>query len=421
MTRLLLWLFALLFVGGPLVLAAAVYLCFQDRPLVRRTAEFTPEHIESAKRLLEKHDPRKAKSGTLRTVSIRADELDLAANYLANRYGGGSSRIALQPGALTLTATIEVPRSPFGRYLNVEAALRETAGLPAFDQLHIGALPVPGWLADMALAHAMRGLNRTEEYQVAADTIRNVSIADGSVQVIYQWRDDLPDRLRKALLPPSDAERLKIYQERLVQITGDAATPRGLSLADLLVPLMRLAAERSAGGDPQAENRAAIAVVAFYVNSKGLSAIVPGAKDWPRPAARTVTLNGRQDFPQHFTISAALAANAGGPLSDAIGLYKELDDSRGGSGFSFNDIAADRAGSVFGERATRSADGARAFQQRVAAGVREPDMMPEVADLPEFMAEAEFKRRFGGIGAPAYNKLMQDIERRVAACALYRS
>jgi hypothetical protein len=46
--------------------------------------------------------------------------------------------------------------------------------------------------------------------------------------------------------------------------------------------------------------------------------------------------------------------------------------------------------------------------------------MPETADLPEFMAEADFKRRFGGIGAPAYQRMMQDIERRIGACPLYR-
>ena len=48
------------------------------------------------------------------------------------------------------------------------------------------------------------------------------------------------------------------------------------------------------------------------------------------------------------------------------------------------------------------------------------ELLPETADLPEFMPEAEFKRRFGGIGAPAYQRMMQDIERRVAACPLYR-
>ena len=37
--------------------------------------------------------------------------------------------------------------------------------------------------------------------------------------------------------------------------------------------------------------------------------------------------------------------------------------------------------------------------------------MPEVADPPEYKPEAELKRRFGGIGAPAYQRMMQDIER----------
>jgi hypothetical protein len=46
--------------------------------------------------------------------------------------------------------------------------------------------------------------------------------------------------------------------------------------------------------------------------------------------------------------------------------------------------------------------------------------MPDVSDLPEFMAEAEFKRRFGGIGGAGYNKMMATIEARVASRPLLR-
>ena len=420
MKKLLGWLCGILFLGVPLALGVAIYLCFQDEPLVRRAVAFTPDDVERAMRVLERHDPRKMKSGTLRTLSIRGEELDLAVNYLANRYGRGSSRIVLKSGVLALSVTVEVPASPIGRYLNIQALLHETAGLPAFEELRVGRLPVPNWLADWALARAMQTLNRTEEYQVAADTIRSVSIADGRLRIVYEWRDDLPARLSRVLLSPADSERFKVYQERLVKWTRDASTPRSVSLTELLTPLMQLAAERDGAGDPQAESRTIIAVVAFYVNGKGLAAIVPGAKKWPQPVPRTITLKDRTDSPQHFTVSAALAAHAGGPLSDAIGLYREVDDSRRGSGFSFSDIAADRAGTRFGERATGSAAGARQLQQRVAAGIKESDLMPEVADLPEYMPEAEFKRRFGGIDAPAYQRMMADIERRVAACRLYR-
>ena len=46
--------------------------------------------------------------------------------------------------------------------------------------------------------------------------------------------------------------------------------------------------------------------------------------------------------------------------------------------------------------------------------------MPVTEDLPEFMPESEFKQRLGGIDAPQYKKMMDDIERRVAALMLYQ-
>ena len=46
--------------------------------------------------------------------------------------------------------------------------------------------------------------------------------------------------------------------------------------------------------------------------------------------------------------------------------------------------------------------------------------MPDVAGLPEFLPEAEFKRRYGGIGGTGYNKMMATIEGRVASRPLLR-
>lgn len=132
-----------------------------------------------------------------------------------------------------------------------------------------------------------------------------------------------------------------------------------------------------------------------------------------------VTLGGRSDFSQHFTVSAALASTAGSPLSDVIGVYKEIEDSHGGSGFSFNDIAADRAVTRFGELATASYSGAQKVQRQLAASLRESDIMPEVSDLPEYLQKTEFNRRYGGVGSPAYIKVTNEIERRITALPLY--
>ena len=63
-------------------------------------------------------------------------------------------------------------------------------------------------------------------------------------------------------------------------------------------------------------------------------------------------------------------------------------------------------------------DSAKELQHRIALGLEDEDLMPMWSDLPEFMPEAEFKRRFGGIDAPAYQAMMQKIERRVAALSI---
>jgi len=48
------------------------------------------------------------------------------------------------------------------------------------------------------------------------------------------------------------------------------------------------------------------------------------------------------------------------------------------------------------------------------------EFMPSGADLPENMQQDEFKARFGGVGSTAYRRLVDEIERRLAACAAYR-
>jgi uncharacterized protein YfiM (DUF2279 family) len=434
MTRWIIRLLAVLLVGVPAAAVALAWLALDDRPLVVRNVQLTAQQVARAQALAKAHDPRTARAGALRTITLSAEDVDIAANYLAARYGGGA-RVALQPGAATFWLTAPVPANPFGAYLNVEGALRETSALPQFDALTLGRVSVPATLADALLARALVRLGALEtaasprmadvplqqegDGNAAADFLHHVRFGEGHVQIVYRWRDEIPERFRRALIAVDDA-RLRSYQQRLVEFAAGKRLPLQISLRMLLEPMLGLAAERSASSDPVAENRAALLVTAFYVNGRGLSAIVPQARDWPRPRLHKVTLGGRHDLAQHFTVSAALAAAAGSPLADAIGTYKELDDARDGGGFSFSDLAADRAGTLLGAQAARSAQSARSIQQRFLAGAVEADFMPDVAELPAPMDAAELERRFGGVGGSAYRRMEAEIERRVAALALYR-
>ena len=416
--RFLLKLFLALIVILPLAFAALFYIAIDTRPSINRAAEVTPASIERAKRILDQNDPRKLKPGTRRTISVGANDLDHAANYLARQYAGGGARVLLKRGSAHLSASLRIPASPFGLYLNLQTELAANGALARVESLRIGQLPVPGWLAEWMIPQLLGVVIDEPDLGSFRRAIKKISIGDDRVALTYEWQADLPEKIRTVLLPAEDQERLRIYQRRLADVTT-AVKSSSVSLAELFAPLFTLAEKRSSGANAVAENRAIILLLALYTNGQDLSGILPNAKTWPRPRRHGVLLNGRADLAKHFIVSAALAAKAGGPLSDAVGLYKELADAREGSGFSFNDLAADRAGTRFGEYAADSAS-AQKLQQRLRAGIVERDLMPATEDLPEFMPEQEFIRRFGGVGAPPYNKMMADIERRIAALPFYR-
>jgi hypothetical protein len=163
--------------------------------------------------------------------------------------------------------------------------------------------------------------------------------------------------------------------------------------------------------------RAQLLVSAAWLAGKKLTALMPEAADWPALPRVRPTLHGRHDWAQHFMVSAALAAWAGEPLADAIGLYKELADARGGSGFSFGDLTADRAGTRLGEMAAVDPERLAGL---LARNPTDADLMPAAADLPENLSQREFQRRFGGVDAAAYREMVERIEARIEALPAYR-
>jgi hypothetical protein len=140
-----------------------------------------------------------------------------------------------------------------------------------------------------------------------------------------------------------------------------------------------------------------------------------------RSAFDGTTLRKRSDWPKHFFVSAGLTVIAERNVSDAGGLLKEEKDAAGGSGFSFGDLLADRAGTTFAQVATRDETSARALQARLAQGFKVDDFFPKAEDLPEGIQDADFQARYGGTEGEGYRRLTAEIERRIARCPAYAS
>jgi hypothetical protein len=385
-----------------------------------------PRHADVARVLdiARAHDPRKAPLGVTSALAVSERDLDLLLNHAAHRWLGARVGVNLEPNAAVVNISGQLPKAaawPFDVWLNVEALWRQTAGLPALASLRVGSLPVAPWLAEPLLRRVALHFVSPADLSLVDDVVQRVTFGHDQLTVVYAWQADTSARLLAALTPADEQQRLRAYSDRLVAVTtasaASAASQGSVSLPQLIGPLFELARQRSLHGDAALENRAAMLTLAMFATGQNLGLMVPAARQWPQPKRLNVTLQGRDDFPQHFMVSALLALESTGPLANAIGLYKEVADSRGGSGFSFNDIAANRAGARFGELALR--DPTR-LQALLAGGVEEGSLMPDVTGLPEFLTQAEFNRQFGGVGAPGYNLMMADVERRVQALAFYR-
>jgi hypothetical protein len=128
------------------------------------------------------------------------------------------------------------------------------------------------------------------------------------------------------------------------------------------------------------------------------------------------TVRGRRDLANHFFSSAYLASSHGAVAAHAAGFAKELLDAQGASGFSFADIAADRAGVRFAGNVLKG----RFPLAALANSFNVDTFMPSIDGLPEGFSAAEFRSQYGKKDAPQVLNQIGEIDRRIEALPPYR-
>jgi hypothetical protein len=396
--------------------AVLPWLMLDAAPAIEPPAEMRRTDLAWVKALFQKHDPRRQPPDVIHSIRLDEDELNRLLNYAVELRQVSGIAAELTPGMATLTATLAVPRNPFGRYLNLTAEVAEAPGGIRIQSLQLGSLPLPGVLADGIARLAHRWLRRDETYATLADAFSRVNFDENQATLDYHWRPELLTRLERKsaelLIAPEDQARMLAYAERLDALLKSHPHGSTVPLVSVIAPLFAHA--QASGGDVAEENRAALTALAAYLSGISLPRLLEGNSPSIRRAPRVLlSLHGRRDFAEHFMISTALTVNGGSRLANAIGLIKEEEDADKGSGFSFTDLAANRAGVLLGERATGGA--AARVQHQLAAARSDADLLPDFRDLPEFMPQAEFDRRFGPVGSTRYLQVIDNIDARLAA------
>jgi hypothetical protein len=186
------------------------------------------------------------------------------------------------------------------------------------------------------------------------------------------------------------------------------------------------AEDNSHGTDAVFANKAAILALGVIVGDEkvakvGWSDLGPALQQQRAALRQRVTAHGRNDLPRHFAVSAALTLLTDEHRALAVGITKELSDSQpGGSGFSFVDMVANKAGIRFAVVATKSQDSARKMQMRIIGADPPATLIPPIDGFAEGLSSGVFEGGYGGVGGLITRELFKEIDQRVLACEALR-
>jgi hypothetical protein len=361
-------------------------------------------------------------------IQILGAEMQGVAASLVRKLVGGNAEVTLGLQQAHVKLAVPLGQTPLRSmlpsswWINVSTHWQVPAGgRPELTAVKVGSLPVPPSLVWALARQGARLAGMPGAVDIVHEMVAGTQLSPEMSTVRLHLSDDLKRRGFALVVPEEDWPALPEQRRVLVQ----ALAARGCAMSGVLQAMFERARQRTMGqalmgadrGAPQdtaaRENRIVLLVAAMHAVKWPVQRTLPGADQWIDHDTAELCLDGRPDFAQHYLLSALLSSQAGSRAANAIGLFKEVLDStpgEQGSGFSFNDIAADLAGSRLGARARQEPV---RLQFQATEARQDSDWMPDVRDLPQFMSAEAFRQQFGGPGSPAFDRMWNDIQQRV--------
>ncbi|CCQ72094.1 hypothetical protein [Magnetospira sp. QH-2] len=423
--RILIWMLLLAVIG-----VGALWGITEDRPLVTRAAVPDSEDARQLRSLL--HGFRLALNETTHDhhVSLSPDRVaGLSALAMRGLGQNWPTTAVIKDDALEMRGTIPLPRM---RFLNIALSVENNDRGLSFGGLRLGRITLPGQAVPPLIQGVLDDVMETGAGNILFDAVRSTTIEADQISLTYRFgRDDISllkkglDRVVTRYQPLGDPTLVQLYYKRLMQVGNRQAWNKANRLGEYLAPTFALAAERSAQGhDPVLENRAALLAVSLYcgppIFEKAIGKVRTGRLWNHFSRCRFTHVGGRHDLALHFMFSAYLRMVSDVAPAFVVGEVKELlDSSRGGSGFSFDDLAADRAGIRLADFALKSKQNARHTQRMFSQSSDDGLYFPKHRDLPAGLTQALFEGVYGSMNDPRYHDMVAKIDARISELPLY--
>lgn len=411
-----------IFVVGPVVFLVAA---METDPLVKSRKTGTSADARRAKALFKELRALTEAGSNKSVLKVTQADLNSVVAFVARAVPSMRGRASVRSDAVRLASSVKVPG---GWWLNSQISVAPSKAGLEIASIRLGSFELP---PGAILPLVRLGLNVV--FGDGVGTILTTSI-DGveikgrrvlvGVGISDAERETLTTSVKSKLQSVADvsAEDVRKFYLAIDAAARKRGTKSGGSIVQFLQVMMDLVQERSAGGDPTDAKRAALLALAIYCGHEKvqdlIGDVVPENMRGKRTRCSGARLNGRHDLRQHFVISAGLEVASNASVAFTIGEFKELlDSTRGGSGFSFDDLAADRAGIRFAGALIDADIAAWPKLRKRLSG--EKDVFPSIKGLPAGLSKSEFERRYGDVESAAYKKVLANIDDRIDALALY--
>lgn len=412
------------------LIALLIVLVFDTSPNIEVSSTEQVNNADSVQPLINELRRSVRSRYVAQQLNVSSKQANSLAGFLHRALDKANAQVSFTSDMVIIAGTYAISTGAVPIYFNIEAQIKAGKGLQ-LDTVTLGDLPLPG---EFALGSAESLVNTYTSSKVATKaigTVESIVIVDDGMQVNLAPTDTLLREFQNIETGGSDKDTraLKIRIAHYLRLLDNLHVPSGPknanipSLAIYLNAVMKEAAVLSQQGSATLENEAAILAVTIYAGSPRFTALIGDlsfAIDKIPSASPRPVLHNRQDLSLHFIFSAAIKLLSQKGISIAVGEFKELmDRGKGGSGYSFIDLAADLSGAHFADLAVNP-QSAQRIQAVMQSAANEALFMVDIAGLKEGLSKNQFAAQYGEVDSEAYQQVVSEINTRIDRLAISR-
>lgn len=400
------------------------FILLQSTYLVLPSTAITPNETKLARNVIKQLANKLASKNSFVDININHNEIAAIAKLGSHILPNTNTVFATSNLGVLIAFSTEVDVL-FTRYLNLTCLISQTSQVAELHDCKVGYLPIPGSLVEWLGGRILSMVLGEDFASTANELLANIEYDNNGIKLHAKKSTFLKEQVNASMgklgdLASTYQQNATIDKAVIQRYLDELDKVKSEELASYIGALFSLAQRRSEKNNAIEENTAIIWALAIRFGDYQFASLMklkPNTSNLDIPTTR-----GRVDLTQHFIYSAILQQLGDLEIALAIGEAKELLDSlAGGSGFSFSDLAADKAGLNFSDFITSNETNAVKAQQLLANITNEDEYFPFVHDLPDGFRDVDYERVLGSINSKNYISVENEIDQRLYQLPLYKN